>query len=77
MVNNFLIYIFTNLEKLDYLPSVIQTIGMALLTILIPFAIAILTNVYRKREDLNIEFRDLDLHLLNLQIKIYSCNRQS
>lgn len=65
MVNNILIYIFTNLEKMDYLPSVIQGICMALLTILIPLAIAILTNVlYRKREDQNIEFRDLDLHVI-------------
>lgn len=64
MVSNFLIYIFTNLEKLDYLPSVIQTIGMALLTILIPFAIAILTEVYRKRKGQNIEFRNLDLHVI-------------
>jgi len=64
MVNNILIYIFNILEKLNDLANVIQNIGLALLTILIPLAIAILTNVYRKREDQNIEFRDLDLHVI-------------
>ncbi len=64
MVNNILIYIFNKLEKLNDLANVMQNIGLALLTILIPLAIAILTNVYRKREDQNIEFRDLDLHVI-------------
>ena len=57
-------FIFTTLENLDDLPNIIQAISIALLTILIPLAIAILTEIYQKRKDQKIEFVDLDLHVI-------------
>jgi len=57
--------IINALEKLDNVPNIIQGIGMALLTILIPLAIAILTEVYQKRRNnKKIGFVDLDLRLI-------------
>ncbi len=52
------------LEKLDNLPNIVQGIGIALLTILIPLAIAILSDIYQKRKDQKIEFANLDLHVI-------------
>lgn len=52
------------LERVDNLPNILRGTGMALLTILIPLAIAILVDVYQKRKDEKIEFKNLDLHVI-------------
>jgi len=55
------------LEKMDNAPGIFQAIGLALLTILIPLAIAILNSFYRKKqdgEDAKDEFTQLDLHVI-------------
>ncbi|MCK4376605.1 MAG: hypothetical protein KAV97_00080 [Actinomycetia bacterium] len=52
------------LSRMNNFPNIIQGIGLALLTILIPLAIAILTDVYQKRRDGKIEFANLDLHVI-------------
>jgi hypothetical protein len=55
------------LSQLSGLPQVFQNIGLALLTILIPLAIAVLTEVYKERGTLNEKkkpFVDLDLHVI-------------
>ncbi len=59
MKDNDIDYIFTIVEKVNF-----HVIGMALLTILIPLAIAILADYYQKRGDQKIEFADLDLHVI-------------
>jgi hypothetical protein len=53
-----------NLEKINDLPVYIQNIGLALLGILIPLAIAILTEVYRKRGSPEEELSELDLQVI-------------
>lgn len=58
------IHLSEPLSKLNNLSNIIQGIGIALLTILIPLAIAILTDVYQKRRDGKIEFANLDLHVI-------------
>ncbi len=60
----FIIHITEHLSKMNDFPNVIQGMGLALLTILIPLAIAILTDVYQKRRDGKIEFANLDLHVI-------------
>jgi len=65
MINDFLmIHFIEPLVKLDNLPNIIQGIGIALLTILIPLAIAILADIYQKRREENKEFTYLDLHVI-------------
>jgi len=64
IISNLLIFIIATLEKLNNLPTIIQGIGIALLTILIPLAIAILADIYQKRREENREFTDLDLHVI-------------
>lgn len=54
----------SSLERLNNLPNILQNIGIALLTILIPLAIAILNDVYQKRREQKIEFSNLDLHVI-------------
>ena len=49
------------IEKFDQLPIFFHNIGLALLTILIPFAIAILADFYQKRGDKTSDFVELDL----------------
>ena len=50
IIYSFLIIHFIEpLAKLNNLPNIIQGIGLALLTILIPLAIAILPDIYKKR----------------------------
>lgn len=58
--------IFGYLEKMDNLPFVLRGIGTALLTILIPLAIAILMDYYHKRrsQEETVEFLHLDLHVI-------------
>jgi len=58
------IHLSEPLSKINNFPTIIQGIGLALLTILIPLAIAILTDVYQKRRDGKIEFANLDLHVI-------------
>ena len=68
MIADLIISIFNNiinvLEKLTNVPNIIQGIVIALLTILIPLAIAILADVYQRRREKKIEFIDLDLHVI-------------
>ena len=49
------------LEQVSNLPTYIQNTGLALLGILIPLAIAILTEIYRKKGSSEEEFSELDL----------------
>lgn len=58
------VFISSTLENLDNLPNLIQGTGLALLAILIPLAIAILTDVYQKRNEESIDFIELDLHVI-------------
>jgi hypothetical protein len=55
---------FDGLNKYDNMSSLMQGVGLALLTILIPFAIAVLTDVLQKKKDKSIEFAELDLHVV-------------
>ena len=52
------------LSKINNFPNIIQGIGLALLTILIPLAIAVLADIYQKRREENKEFIYLDLHVI-------------
>jgi len=64
-IYDFLIFHFIKpLSKINNFSNIIQGIGLALLTILIPFAIAILADVYQKRREGKSEFTDLDLHVI-------------
>jgi len=64
-IYDFLIINFIEpLSKLNNLPNIIQGIGLALLTILIPLAIAVLADIYQKRKDKEKEFVYLDLHVI-------------
>jgi hypothetical protein len=49
------------LENFNELPMVFYNVGLALLTILIPLAIAILADFYQKRGDKTADFVELDL----------------
>ncbi len=60
----FIIHITEHLSKMNNFPNVIQGMGLALLTILIPLAIAVLADVYQKRKNKENEFVDLDLHVI-------------
>jgi len=64
MISNLFIFIIATLDKLNNLPNIIQGIGLALLTILIPLAIAVLADIYQKRKDKEKEFVYLDLHVI-------------
>lgn len=48
-------------EELNELPMLLCNIGLALLTILVPLAIAILADFYQKRRDKTMDFAELDL----------------
>ena len=64
-IYDFLILHFIEpLAKLNNFPNIIQGIGLALLTILIPLAIAVLADIYQKRKDKEKEFVYLDLHVI-------------
>ena len=52
------------LEQANNLPAYIQNIGLALLGILIPLAIAILTEIYRKKGSSEQELSELDLRVM-------------
>ena len=45
-------------------PVLMWTIGLALLTILIPLAIAILTDILQKKRGEDVDFAELDLHVI-------------
>jgi len=45
-----IIYLSEPLAKINNFPNIIQGIGLALLTILIPLAIAVLADIYQKRK---------------------------
>jgi hypothetical protein len=68
MLRDLLIYISTTLEKLNNLPNITGVIGLALLTILIPLAIATLMDAYQKRREQSAEFANLDLHVILDQV---------
>jgi len=51
-------------EGLNALPSLFYNIGLALLSILIPLAIAILGDVYQKKKDKMQDFVELDLQVI-------------
>jgi hypothetical protein len=51
-------------EGLNELPSLFHNIGLALLSILIPLAIAILIDVYQKKKDRTEDFVELDLQVI-------------
>jgi len=53
-----------NLEKANNLPAYLQNFGLALLAILVPLAIAIMTEIYRKKECPSEDFAELDLHII-------------
>ena len=59
-----IIYFILPLTKINNFPTIVQGIGLALLTILIPLAIAILADIYQKRKDKEKEFVYLDLHVI-------------
>jgi len=59
-----IIHFIEPLSKLNNFPNVIQGISLALLTILIPLAIAVLADIYQKRKDKEKEFVYLDLHVI-------------
>jgi hypothetical protein len=52
------------LESFESIPSVLTSTGLALLTILIPLAIAILQEVFRKKRSKEEEFAELDLQTI-------------
>jgi len=56
--------LFLKLEKLENVPNIIQGISIALLTILVPLAIAIILEIYQKRKSPEKEFAALDLLVL-------------
>jgi hypothetical protein len=64
MYTNVINNIEKNLSKVENFPNIIQGIGLALLTILIPLAIAVLADVYQKRKNKNNEFVHLDLNVI-------------
>ncbi|HUS50507.1 MAG TPA: hypothetical protein VMZ91_10105 [Candidatus Paceibacterota bacterium] len=73
----FIIHITEHLSKMNNFPNVIQGMGLALLTILIPLAIAVLADIYQKRKNKEKEFVDLDLHVIldnvfNIRLLIFS-----
>jgi hypothetical protein len=51
-------------EGLNGLPSLFYNIGLVLLSILIPLAIAILVDVYQKKRDKTEDFVELDLQVI-------------
>ncbi len=51
-------------SKSEMFPAIIQGLGIALLTILIPLAIAVLTDLFQKRKDKDDEFVHLDLNVI-------------
>ena len=51
-------YIIKKVEEATSLPNYIQGIGLALLGVLVPFAIAILTEVYQKTRGPEEDFSD-------------------
>jgi len=59
-----IIYFIEPLSKINNFPNIIQGIGLALLTILIPLAIAVLADIYQKRKNKEKEFVYLDLHVI-------------
>jgi hypothetical protein len=57
-------YFLENIAKIENFPNIIQGIGLALLTILIPLAIAVLADVYQKRKNKDNKFVQLDLNVI-------------
>ena len=53
-----------NLEKANNLPAYLQNFGLALLAILVPLAISITTEIYRKKEHPSEDFAELDLPVI-------------
>jgi len=63
-IYDLIIHFIKPLDELNNLPTIIQGIGIALLTVLIPLAIAVLADIYQKRREEKREFTDLDLHVI-------------
>jgi len=59
-----IIHLSEPLSKINNFTTIIQGIGLALLTILIPLAIAVLADIYQKRKKENKEYAYLDLHVI-------------
>jgi len=62
-------FLLSIVEYLEYennsiIPQILQNIGLALLSILIPLAIVILTQVYEKKGSKTKDFSVLDLHVI-------------
>lgn len=62
MISSSIKCILLTLERWDNWPSIVQRVGIALLTILVPVAIVILAGAYQKNEKQ--EFRNLDLNVI-------------
>ena len=59
-----IIHLSEPLSKINNFPNIIQGVGLALLTILIPLAIAVLADIYQKRKKEDKEYAYLDLHVI-------------
>jgi len=57
-------WLIGKLQESNSLPSIFQNIGLALLSILIPLAIAVLTDVYQKKGKQESDFSQLDLQVI-------------
>jgi len=81
VIKEFIDYIYEwikPIERFNELPIFFYNIGLALLTILIPFAIAILADFYQKRGDKTADFVELDLlvildHVFRIKQLILYC----
>ena len=61
---DFIYELIKPIEELNELPLIFYNIGLALLGILIPLAIAILADVYQKKKDRTVDFVELDLQVI-------------
>jgi hypothetical protein len=54
----------SNLFSYNNIPNLLSNLGIALLTVFIPFAIAIFTDILQKKDNSEISFSKLDLHVI-------------
>jgi len=52
------------LENLDNLPQILIGLTMALLTVLVPLAVAIVMDIYQRRRETEEDYSKLDLHVV-------------
>lgn len=55
---------FIYIWDVDNLAGPMQNVGLALVTLLIPFAIAVIVDILQKKKTPDVEFIDLDLHVI-------------